>query len=97
MEVQGSCVDGRNSWNCDWEPMRDRTREAHRQCSSGRKALVTEGKISLGKKPTKEMLADFLAKHVDACNDAELHDWTGYEVPVGRRQADSERVMTRSI
>ena len=27
---------------------------------------VTEDKISLGKKPTKEMLADFLTKHVDA-------------------------------
>ena len=29
-------------------------------------AMVAEGKISLGKKPTKEMLADFLTKHVDA-------------------------------
>ena len=29
-------------------------------------AMVTEGNISLGKKPTKEMLADFLTKHVDA-------------------------------
>ena len=29
-------------------------------------AMVTEGKISFGKKPTKEMLADFLMKHVDA-------------------------------
>ena len=29
-------------------------------------AMVTEGKISLGKKPTKEMLADLLTKHVDA-------------------------------
>ena len=29
-------------------------------------AMVTEGKVSLGKKPTKEMLADFLIKHVDA-------------------------------
>ena len=29
-------------------------------------AMVTEGKISLGKKPNKEMLADFLTKHVDA-------------------------------
>ena len=28
--------------------------------------MVTESKISLGKKPTKEMLADFLTKHVDA-------------------------------
>ena len=29
-------------------------------------AMVTEGKISHGKKSTKEMLADFLTKHVDA-------------------------------
>ena len=29
-------------------------------------AMVTEGKISLGQKPTKEMLADFLTKHADA-------------------------------
>ena len=28
--------------------------------------MVTEGKISLGKKSTKEMLADFLVKHDDA-------------------------------
>ena len=29
-------------------------------------ALVTDGRITVGKKPTKEMLADFLTKHVDA-------------------------------
>ena len=29
-------------------------------------AMVKEGKISLGKKPTKEMLADLLTKLVDA-------------------------------
>ena len=28
--------------------------------------MVTEGKVTLGKKPTKEMLADFLTKRVDA-------------------------------
>ena len=28
--------------------------------------MVTEGRISLGKKPTQEMLADSLTKHVDA-------------------------------
>ena len=28
------------------------------------------------------------------CNDAKLHGWIGYEVPVGRKQADSESVMT---
>ena len=29
-------------------------------------AMVTKGKISVGKKPTKGMVADFLTKHVDA-------------------------------
>ena len=29
-------------------------------------AMVTEGKISLGKNPTKEMLADIVTKHVYA-------------------------------
>ena len=29
-------------------------------------AMVSEGKVTLGKKPTKEMLADFLTKHVGA-------------------------------
>ena len=29
-------------------------------------ALVTEGRITVGKKPTKEMLSDFLTKLVDA-------------------------------
>ena len=28
--------------------------------------MVTEGKITFGKKPTKEMRTDFLTKHVDA-------------------------------
>ena len=28
--------------------------------------MVTEGRVALGKKPTKEMLADFLTEHVDA-------------------------------
>ena len=47
-------------------------------------AVVTEGNISFGKKPTKEMLADFLTNHVDAATiDVELHDRTWHEVPVG--------------
>ena len=29
-------------------------------------AMVTEKKITFGKKPTKEMRTDFLTKHVDA-------------------------------
>ena len=28
--------------------------------------MVTEGEVTIGKKPTKEMLVDFLTKHVDA-------------------------------
>ena len=31
-------------------------------------ALVTDGRIRLGKKPTKEMIADMLTKHVDAAS-----------------------------
>ena len=56
-------------------------------------AMVTEGKISLGKKPTKEMLADFLTKHVDAATMRELHGWIGYEIPVRREQTNSESVI----
>ena len=67
MEIQGSCVDGCQSWNCEWEPTRAWTSETHRHSvPSGLQAMVTECKISLGKKPTKEMLADILTKHVDA-------------------------------
>ena len=29
-------------------------------------AMVTKGKVTLGKRPTKEMLADFPTKHIDA-------------------------------
>ena len=29
METRGSCLDGRHSWNCDWEPTRARTSKAH--------------------------------------------------------------------
>ena len=38
-------------------------------------AMVTEGNISLGKKPAKEMLADFLTKHVDAATMQSCMDW----------------------
>ena len=53
------------------------------------KAMVTEGNISLGKKPTKEMLADFSTKHV-CRSDAELRDWIGIEV----EQTDFEILRT---
>ena len=46
-------------------------------------AMVTEGKISLGKKPTKEVLADFLTKFVDAATIKScMHGWIGNEIPV---------------
>ena len=46
MEVQGSCADGRHSWNCDWEPTKARTSETHRH--SVPLGMVTESKISFG-------------------------------------------------
>ena len=30
MEIQGSCVDERHGWDCDWEPTRAWTSETHR-------------------------------------------------------------------
>ena len=56
-------------------------------------ALVTEGKISLGKKPTKEMFADSLTKHVDA---ATMQSWMaglGMRFPVRREQTNPESVI----
>ena len=59
-------VDGRHSWNCDWEPTRAWTSETHRHrvplgASDGhRRQDLTR------KNTTKEMLADFLTTHVDA-------------------------------
>ena len=32
----------------------------------GREAMVTDGKVTPGTKPIKEILEDFLTKHVDA-------------------------------
>ena len=54
-------------------------------------AMVTEGKSSFGKKPTKEVLADFLSKHVDAATMQSLHGWIGNEIPVRREQANLEK------
>ena len=65
MEVQCPRVDGRDSWYRDWKPARARTSEAHRHSVSLGADDGHRSKISLGKKPTKEMLADFLTKHVD--------------------------------
>ena len=50
-------------------------------------AMVTEGKVTLGKNPTKEMLAT-----CRRCNVVELYDRTWFEAPVGLEQADFESV-----
>ena len=51
-------------------------------------AMITEGAVTLGKKPTKEMLADFLTKHVDAATMLNCMTGFGDEVPVRREHAD---------
>ena len=55
---------------CGWTPqleLRVRAGEGHIDTVFlWVQAMVTEGKISLGKKPTKKILTDFLTKHVDA-------------------------------
>ena len=50
--------------------------------------MVTEGKVTLGKKPTKEMLVDFLTKHVDAATM--LHCTTG----LGMKFQSGESTLT---
>ena len=45
--------------------------------------MVTEGKVTLGKKPTKEMLADFPHETRRCCDDAALHDWFGMKFQSG--------------
>ena len=51
-------------------------------------ATITEGEVTLGKNPTKEMLADFLTKHVDAATMLNCMTGFGDEVPVRREHAD---------
>ena len=46
-------------------------------------AMVTEGKISLGKKTTKEMLAAFLTKHVDAATMLNFMAGLGWKFQTG--------------
>ena len=55
--------------------------------------MFTEGKISLGKKPTKEVLADFLTKHVDAATMLNCMAGLEIRVPVRREQANPECVL----
>ena len=66
MEVQSPRVGGRDIWYRNWKPTRARTSEEIDIVFLLVQTVVTEGRISLGKKPRKEMLADFLTKHVDA-------------------------------
>ena len=55
-------------------------------------AMVIEGKISYGKKPAKEMPSDLLTKHVDAATMQS--GWIAHEMPVWRKQPESESVTT---
>ena len=51
-------------------------------------AMVTEGKVTLGKKPTKDLLAHFLTKHVDGTTM--LHCMTG----LGMKFQSGESTLT---
>ena len=59
-------MDGRTCWHCI------RSRRGLRRVKHidtvflWVQALVTEGRVTLGKKPSKEILADYLNKYVDA-------------------------------
>ena len=55
--------------------------------------MVTESRISLGKKPTREMLADFLTKHVDAATMQSSMAGLGMRFHFGREQAHPESVI----
>ena len=46
-------------------------------------AVLTQGKILLDKKPTQEMVANFLTKHVDAATMLNCMTGLKFEVPVG--------------
>ena len=52
--------------------------------------MVTEGKISLGKKPTKEMLADFLTKHVDTATMLKCMSGFGLKFQSGESKLTSK-------
>ena len=54
------------------------------------KAMATEGKIAIGKKPTNDLRANLLTKHVVAATI----DWIGVEVSIRREQADFESLRT---
>ena len=55
-------------------------------------AMVTEGKISLGSKPTKDMLGRHSHDTFRCCN-LQLHGWIGNEIQVKRDQAYPESVI----
>ena len=55
-------------------------------------AMVTEGKISLGKRPTKDVCR-LSHETRRCCNDAKLLGWIGNEIPVRRELAHPESVI----
>ena len=73
-------VDGRDSWYRNWKPTRARTSEA---VFLWVQMMVTGGKISLGKKFAKEMLADFLTKHVEAATMLNCMSGLGLKFQLG--------------
>ena len=89
--------DGNSNPMCGWMSQREFRLEADEGLGRVKhidtvflwmQAMVTEGKILLGKKPTKEMLADLLTKHVDAA--ALLNGVTG----LGLRFQSGESKLT---
>ena len=95
----GEC-DIANAWPAEHSPRL----EMEVQCSWGPtrgfdtvflwvQAKVTEGKISLGKKPTKEMLADSLTKDVDAATMQSCIAGLGMRFQSGESKLTPESVM----
>ena len=60
-------------------------------------AVVIEGKVTLVKKPTKEMLADFLTKHVDAATMLNCTTGLAMKFHSGREPIDLEGVKIRNL
>ena len=96
MEVQCPRVDGGDGRYRDWKLTRARTSEAHRHSVSvffWVHMLVTKGKTSLGKKPTKEILADFLTKHVDAATMLNCMSGSGLKYQSGESKLTLKREL----
>ena len=85
-------MDGRHSWNCDWGPASARTSVTHRHSVPLNVHDGLESKISLGKKPSKEML-DSLTKHIDAAPMQSCTAGLGKKFSVKRFQGNLERMI----